>query len=104
MKKVTLFICRDDQPGYYRVIVDGEGFDDSVGKEVGGRMRGDDEGFDEPLFGTGIPRVLPGGRFTLGKTVHKTRINEDWGREEIYAVVEIEGAGTFRTNTIKGYF
>ncbi|HEU4509775.1 MAG TPA: hypothetical protein VFR78_16180 [Pyrinomonadaceae bacterium] len=107
MKKVTLFITRDEnEPGYYRVIVDGEGFVESVGKAVGGRIRGDDEWLDDTYFGVGacVQQVLPGGRFTLGKTVHKTQLNEDWGHDEIYAVVEVEGAGTFKSNTVKGYF
>lgn len=107
MKKVTLFITRDEtRPGYYRVIVDGEGFFESVGKEVGGRIRGDDEWLDDTFLGvgTGVHQVLPGGRFTLGKTVHKTQLNEVWGRDEIYALIEVEGDGTFQSNTIKGYF
>lgn len=107
MKKVTLFITRDEnEPGYYRVIVDGEGFFDSVGKEVGGRIRGDDEWLEDTFPGVGncVQQVLPGGRFTLGKTVHKTQLNEVWGRDEIYALIEIEGDGTFQSNSIKGYF
>ena len=107
MKKVTLFITRDENhPGYYRVIVDGEGFFESVGKEVGGRIRVDDEWLDDTFLGvgTGVQQVLPGGRFTLDKTVHKTQLNEVWGRDEICALIEIEGDGTFQSNTIKGYF
>jgi hypothetical protein len=107
MKKVTLFISRNqDHVGYYNVIVDGQGFFDSVGKRVGGRVRGDDQWFDDTLFGlgTGLEHVLPGGVFGLGSLVHKSQLNEDWGKDEIYAVVEVQGAGSFKTNTVTGYY
>jgi len=31
-------------------------------------------------------------------------LNEDWGKDEIYALVKAEGVGEFKTNTVRGYF
>jgi hypothetical protein len=109
MKKVTLFISRaENQTGHYLVVVNGEGFFESVGKTVGARIRGDDEWFDDKLFsigGTGIERVLPDGSFSLSKTVSGGQLNEDWGRDEIYALVDVQGlSGTFQSNNVTGHF
>ena len=109
MKIVTLFISRaENQPGHYLVVVNGEGYFESVNKKVGARIRGDDEWFDDRLFsigGTGIERVLPGGSFTLSNIVSGSQLNEDWGKDEIYALVSVEGlSGSFKSNTVTGNF
>lgn len=109
MKKVTLAISpAENQPGHYLVVVDGEGFHESTGAKVGARIRGDDAWFDDKLFsiGVGIPsHVLHGGGFALVDTVPASMLNEDWGRDEIYALVEVEGlGGTFKSNKVTGYF
>jgi hypothetical protein len=103
MKTVKLYINRDpDFTEYYRVNVFGEGFYDSEGKSVGARVRGDDEWFDDRLFSLGGTQVLHG-QFGLGNLVHKSQLNEDWGEDEIYAVVDV-GGDTFNTNTVRGKF
>jgi hypothetical protein len=107
--KVALFISRaENQPGSYLVVVNGEGFFGSPGKTVGARIRGDDEWFDDKLLsigGTGIERVGPDGSFSLSKTVPGSQLNEDWGRDEIYALVNVEGlSDTFKSNTVTGDF
>ncbi|MDQ1833362.1 hypothetical protein [Massilia scottii] len=106
---VTLYISpAENQPGNYLVVVNGDGFYNSVNKKVGGRIRGDDEWFDDTLFsvgGPGIDRVGVGGSFSLSAIVSAGQLNEDWGQDEIYAVVSVEGlSATFRSNTIKGDF
>jgi hypothetical protein len=108
MQKVTLFITpAENQPGQYLVVVDGDGFFEAPdGAKVGGRVRGDDRWFDETLFPIGnfTSRVF-GGIFNLSTTVPGSELNEDWGQDEIYAVVNIEGlSGEFRSNTVKGSF
>ncbi|HEV2834165.1 MAG TPA: hypothetical protein VGW58_02550 [Pyrinomonadaceae bacterium] len=104
MKTVKLFINRDpDFRDYYRVNVFGEGFYDSEGKTVGARVRGDDEWFDDRLFSLPSTHVIHGGVFALGNYVHKSQLNEDWGEDEIYAVVDV-GGDTFTTNTVRGNF
>ena len=106
--KVSLHISpAENQPGRFLVVVGGEGFFNSVGKKVGARIRGDDPVFDDKLFSIGgfnTDRVLPGGSFTLSNTVNGSQLNEDWGQDEIYALVDVEGSGTFKTNIVKGYF
>jgi hypothetical protein len=110
MPEVTLFISQaENQPGSYLVVVNGEGFFESHGKTVGARIRGDDEWFDDKLFsigGTGFERVGPDGSFSLSKIVPGSQLNEDWGRDEIYALVDVEGlSGTFKSsNTVTGHF
>jgi len=109
MKKVTLFIsAAENQPGHYLVVVNGEGFFESVGATVGARIRGDDEWFDDRLFsigGTGIERVQVDGSFGLSQIVPSSQLNEDWGRDEIYALVGVDGlSGTFKSNNVTGSF
>jgi hypothetical protein len=108
MPKVTLFISpAENQPKHYLVVVNGEGFFGSVGKKVGARIRGDDEWFDDKLFGIGgvFDHVGVDGTFTLSQTVPGSQLNEDWGRDEIYALVDVEGlSGTFKSNKVTGHF
>ena len=42
--------------------------------------------------------------FTMSDTVPGSKLNEDWGEDEIYALVNVQGFGEFRTNTVKGHF
>ena len=109
MQKVTLFITpAESHPGNYLVVVNGEGFLGSAGAKVGARIRGDDEWFDDRLFsigGTGYERVQSDGTFVLSEIVPKSQLNEDWGRDEIYALVGVEGlSGEFKSNTVTGNF
>ncbi|MFB9240481.1 hypothetical protein IV454_24925 [Massilia antarctica] len=106
---VTLTISpAENQPGNYLVVLNGDGSYHSVNKKVGARIRGDDEWFDDTLFsicGTGIERVGGDGSFTLSNTVSANQLNEDWGQDEIYALVSVEGlSGSFKSNPVKGDF
>lgn len=106
---VTLYISpAENQPGHYLVVVNGDGFTNAVNKTVGARIRGDDEWFDDRLFsigGSGSERVGVDGSFSLSHTVSAGQLNEDWGQDEVYALVSVEGlSGSFRTNTIKRNF
>lgn len=107
MKKVTLNISRAEN-GKYLVVVNGEGFYGApANAEVGVRIRGEDEWFDDRLFTLrlGFPgHVLHDGSFVMSDTVSGSSLNEDWGRDEVYALVNVQGFGEFRTNTVKGYF
>lgn len=107
--EVKLFISpAENQPGNYLVVVNGAGFYNSVNKKVGARIRGEDTWFDDTLFsigGSGIERVGVDGSFSLSKTVSAGQLNEDWGEDEVYALVSVEGlSGAFRSNTIKRDF
>src|SRR5262245_50541132 len=106
MPSVSLFISRTET-GQYLVVVNGEGFFNAVNKAVGARVRGEDTFFDVSLFGIGsvpIIRVQQNGSFVLSRVVPGSALNEDWGRDEIYALVDVPGYGSRRTNTVTGYF
>jgi len=62
--------------------------------------------FDDDLFTLGGPfNEVSAGTFSLEKVVHSEQLNEDWGRDEIYALVSIEGLNNkFKSNTVTGYF
>jgi hypothetical protein len=86
--------------GYHLVVVDGR---TAANVPVGVRVYGDDEWFDDFLFGiVGYGRSGPDGSFNLSKTVHRSVLNEDWGEDEIYAIAD--AASTIRTNTIRRSF
>lgn len=107
MKKVTLNISPAGN-GNYLVVVNGEGFyGGPANAQVGVRVRGEDEWFDDRLFSLspGFPgHVGHDGSFVMSATVSGSALNEDWGQDEIYALVSVQGFGEFRTNTIKGNF
>lgn len=108
MPTATLYISPyENHPGEYLVVIDGVGFYDEAHRKVGARVRGDDEWFDDHLFGMGggnFDRVSQEGYFNISTIATAGQLNEDWGRDEIYAVVQMEGGGTYRTNTIRAYF
>lgn len=106
MPNVRLNISRTEN-GQYLVVVNGEGFFNAVNKEVGARIRGDDTFFDDRLFGIGsvpIVRVAQNGSFVLSRVVSGNALDEDWGRDEIYALVDVPGYGAKKTNVVTGYF
>ena len=106
MASVSLKISRTET-GQYLVVVNGEGFFNAVNKAVGARVRGEDTFIDDFLFGIGsvpIIRVQQNGSFVLSRTVAGSALNEDWGRDEIYALVDVPGYGSQRTNTVTGNF
>ena len=90
--------------GYYNVVVDGRS--SAANATVGVRVKGDDEWFDDSLFsfGGGYSHTDPWGNFNVATTAPSSKLNEDWGQDEIYAIVEVSGGGSVRTNTITGYF
>ena len=106
MPNVRLYISRTEN-GQYLVVVNGEGFYNAVNKEVGARIRGEDTFFDDSLFGIGsvpIIRVAQNGSFVLSRVVPGSALDEDWGRDEIYALVDVPGYGSKKTNVVTGYF
>lgn len=106
-KKVTLHINPAGN-GNYLVVVNGEGFFGvPATAQVGVRIRGEDEWFDDSLFPLrlGFPgHVGHDGTFVMSDTVRGSALDEDWGQDEIYALVNVQGVGEFRSNTVKGNF
>src|SRR5262245_57445197 len=102
MPSVTLYISNTED-GQYLGVVDGQGFYFTPpNARVGVRIRGDDEWFDDPLFGLD-GRVVQG-FFNVSAKVPGSVLNEDWGQDEIYAVAKVDGYGEYRSNTIRGSF
>ena len=109
MPRVTLSISRaENRPGQYLVVVSGEDFHASSGRKVAARIRGDDDLLDDKLFsiGTGAARrISQDGTFSLSQIVSGRVLNEDWGRDEIYALVDVEGVSRdFKSNKVTGSF
>jgi hypothetical protein len=105
MPEVKLFITKTEN-GKYLVVVNGDGFHDAENAEVGVRIRGEDEWFDDRLFtlNLGFPGRVLGGSFSMSATVPGSSLNEDWGQDEVYAIASVQGFGDFRSNTVKGNF
>lgn len=96
------------ESGHYLVVVSGEGFyGAATNAKVGVRIKGDDEWFDETLFSLrlGFPgQVLRDGGFVMSETVLDSRLDEDWGQDEIYALVNVDGFQEMKTNVVKGRY
>jgi hypothetical protein len=100
----TLYITHQGN-GYYLVVVSGQST--AANASCGVRVRGDDPWFDDALFsmGVGYARTDFTGRFNISQVVYRSLLNEDpEGRDEVYAIAEVSGAGSARTNTIEQYF
>ena len=103
--QIKLFITPDEyHRGYYQVVISGENFEHFQNAKVGYSIKGDDEWFDDRLNAYFIGNNVLFGKFTGSARVHSSILNEDWGRDEIYAEVSVQGAGVFRSNTIRGYY
>ena len=92
--------------GYYQVIVTGTST--ARNAQFGVRVYGEDTWFDDFLFSMGIPgysRTDGSGYFSVVQTVYRSTLNEDWeGTDEIYAIVDVSGGGSSRTNLISRSF
>ena len=90
--------------GNYLVVIDGHS--SAANAAVGVRVYGDDPWFDDFLFSiVGFARTDFAGNFNVSKLVSRSILNEDWeGEDEIYAVAEVSGGGSVRTNTISRSF
>lgn len=90
--------------GYYNVIVSGTA--SAPNALVGARVYGEDSWFDDFLFsmGTGFSRTDAYGNFSFSKMVYRSTLDEDWGEDDIYAIVDVTNAGSGRTNTIHHSF
>lgn len=89
----------------HEVIVSGEGFFNApVNARVGIRIKGDDPVFDETLFSTGQFTRVVDGVFVATQIVDKSKLNEDWGEDEIYALADVDGYPTIQSNVVKGRY
>ena len=104
-----------DKPGEYYVIVKGKVADfphPPQYAKVYVHMRGSDEWYDDDLFKFPNPPDLfsssfdPGGEtFTVASgSIAGSKLNEDWGEDEVYGEVNVTGFGPVRTNKITGHY
>jgi hypothetical protein len=90
------------------VEISGSGFEFAANKEARWKLRGDDPFSDDDIIdphGSGI--VGADGTFSFTDNATGDNLNEDWGKDEIYAVVSIVGMGTtfdYESNRVSGHY
>ena len=109
MPQVSLSITRiPGFPGNYQVEISGSGFEFAATKEARWKLKGDDPVFDDRIIApSGGGPVSREGTFSFTANAISGNLNEDWGKDEIYAVVSIGGVGTtteYKSNTVSGYY
>lgn len=109
MPEVTLSITPiEGSPGNYKVEISGSGFEFAANKEARWKLVDDDPVSDEEIIDTcGGGVVGPNGTFNFIGNAKGQNLNEDWGKDEIYAVVSIVGLSTtfnYESNRVTGYY
>ncbi len=96
MPEVKLSITPiEGSPDNYKVEISGSGLEFAANKEVRWKLKGDDHLSEDYIIdprGSGI--VGPDEIFYFTGNAIGENLNEDWGKDEIYAVVSIVGLGT----------
>ena len=93
-------------PGNYNVEISGSGFQFAANKEARWKLKGDDPIWDDRIISpTGGGKVSPDGTFFFTANAIGGNLNEDWGKDEIYAVVSIGTLGTsYNSNNVSAYY
>ena len=95
-------------PGNYTVEVSGSGFQFAANKEARWKLKGDDALIDDRIiYPYGGGPISQDGTFYFSANAIGGNLNEDWGKDEIYAVVSIGGLGTtteYNSNNVSGYY
>ena len=109
MPEVKLSITPiEDSSDNYKVQIVGTGFEFAAKKEVKWKLMGDDAISDDEIAdprGSGV--VDTDGTFIFIGNATGENLNEDWGKDEIYAVVSIVGMGTtfdYESNRVSGHY
>jgi hypothetical protein len=80
------------------------------GMRVEVRLWGEDEWYDDFLGGPYVASYDWSGSYSIDFCVNRSTLNEDWGRDELYAGVRVFDASTGKqreaveTNRIRDYF
>lgn len=100
---VKLSIEKDpNKEGHYRVIVEGFGLHEAEARQAVIRIRGSDKWYDDNLFTMNVVEVNGSG-FSWEESVPGNLLNEDWGEDDVYALVKI-GDLEIKSNTVEGDF
>ena len=95
-------------PDNYRVVISGSGFEHAANQEARWKIWGDDPVFDDRIVSpVGAGFVSADGTFHFEANAISGNLNEDWGKDEIYAIVSIGSLGSttdYKSNTVSGYF
>ena len=109
MPEVKLSISPvEGSPDNYKVQIFGSGFEFAAKKEVKWKLMGDDPISDDETadpHGSGV--VGTDGTFIFNGNATGENLNEDWGKDEIYAVISIVGMGTtfdYESNRVSGHY
>lgn len=105
MAEVNLSIAPiEGFPGNWQVVITGSGFTSLANREAKWRLKGEDPVFDDRIVSpTGSGFVGTNGQFQFTANTIGGNLNEDWGNDEIYAIVTI-GQTEYRSNTVSGDF
>jgi hypothetical protein len=109
MPEVKLSITAiEGSTGNYNVEISGLGFEFAANKEARWKLRGDDPFSDDDINdprGSGV--IGPDGTFNFTGNAIGDNLNEDRGKDEIYAFVSIAGLGTtfdYESNRVSGRY
>ena len=109
MAEVKLSITPvEGSPSNHKVEIFGSGFEFAANKEARWKLKGDDLLSDDDILDPrGVGIVGPDGTFYFTGNAKGENLNEDWGKDEIYAVISIEGLGAsfdYESNRVSGHF
>jgi hypothetical protein len=89
-------------PGNWQVVITGTNF--RPNEEVKWRLKGEDTFLDDRIvWPTGFGTVGSNGNFQLSENTIGGNLNEDWGEDDIYAIVTM-GQEEYRSNTVHGHY
>ena len=89
--------------GWYDLYIFGQSGKPNA--SYGVRVFGEDTFFDDFIASrVGYLRTDYDGYFSMTMRLTGDKLDEDWGRDEIFAKVDISGVGSLRTNTVTGYY
>ena len=95
-------------PDNYRVVISGSGFEHAQIRRPDGKYGAMTRCFDDRIVSpTGAGFVSADGTFHFEANAISGKLNEDWGKDEIYAIVSIGSLGSttdYKSNTVSGYF
>ena len=90
--------------GYHWVHIIGTS--SATNAPVVARFYGEDLIYNQYLFSLGGQQVHTDsiGRFIIFQKVYRTLLDEDFGQDEVHAIIDVTNGGSVRTNTVRQWF